>query len=89
MKDKIIDNIGCNYRLSTRFSLLGMLSKSVYKHLDSLSLLPEEENGCKNKAKVMHGVLYSDKTVLKEEKSRKKNMEKLLENLWKDFHNRK
>lgn len=54
--------------------LTGMLSKSIYGHLDKQNLLPEEQDTCREKARGRHDLLYIDKTVLNEVKPGKKNL---------------
>ena len=54
--------------------LTGVIADTTYAHLDEEKLLPEEQKGCRKRSRGTNGLLYIDKTVTKEVKSRNKNL---------------
>ena len=51
--------------------LTGVIADQIYEHLDQEKLLPEEQKGCR---KGSNDLLYIDRAVIKEVKSRNKNL---------------
>ena len=45
----------------------------IYAHLDEEKLLPEEQKGCRKGSRGTNDLLYIDRAVIKEVKSRNKN----------------
>ena len=56
--------------------LSGVIADQIYGHLDQQKLLPEEQKGCRKRSKGTNDLLYIDKAVIREVKSRKKNLAK-------------
>ena len=54
--------------------LTGIIADQIYAHLDQEKLLPEEQKGCKKGSRGTNGLLYIDRVVIKEAKSRNKNL---------------
>ena len=78
-KDKEKGNTASNYRPITCLPLLwtlltGIMANEMYEYLDSRSLLPEQQKGCRRKSRGTHDWLYIDRMVLKEVKQRKKGL---------------
>ena len=78
-KDKSKGNIASNYRSITSLSLLWKLLSAVIVnqisgHLDQQKLLPEEQKGCSKRSRGTNTLLYIDREVIREVKSRKKNL---------------
>ena len=78
-KDKSKDNARSNYRhiicLSLIWKLLtGVIADQIYAHLDQEKLLPEEQKRCRKGSRGSNDLLYIDRAVIKEVKSRKKNL---------------
>ena len=78
-KDKSKYNIASNYRPITCLPLLwklfsGVIEDQIYGHLDQQKLLPEEEKGCRKRSSGANDLLYMDMAVIREVKSRKKNL---------------
>ena len=78
-KDKSKDNIASNYRpiacLPLMWKLLsGIIADQIYGHLDQQKLLTEEQKGCRKRSKGTNDLLYIDRAVIGEVKSRKKNL---------------
>ena len=78
-KDKLKGNDPSNYRPITCLPitwkiLTGMISEEIYSYLNVNGLLPEEQKGCRKKSRGTGDLLYIDKTILKEVKTRKKNL---------------
>ena len=78
-KDKIKGNVASNYRLITCLSLMGKLltgiiADQIYAHLDQGRFLPEEQKGCRKCSRGTNNLLYIDRAVIKEVKSRNKNL---------------
>ena len=68
-----------NYRpitcLPTMWKLFsGMISDSIYHHLESQKLLPNEQKGCKKNSRGCKEQLMIDKLILKNCKRRKRNL---------------
>ena len=51
--------------------LSGVIADQIYGHLDQQKLLPEEQKGCRKRS---NDLLYIDSAVVREVKSRKKNL---------------
>ena len=78
-KHKSKGNIASNYRPITCLPLMwklftGVISDQIYAHLDQEKLLPEEEKGCRIGSRGTNDLLYIDRAVIKEVKSRNKNL---------------
>ena len=78
-KDKSKDNEVSNYRPITCLPLMwklltGVIADQIYAHLDQEKLLPEEQKGCKKGSRGTNDLLYIDRAVIKEVKSRNKNL---------------
>ena len=54
--------------------LLGVIADQIYGHLDQQKSLPEEEKGCKKKSRGTSDLHYIDRTVIREVKSKRKNL---------------
>ena len=54
--------------------LTGVIADQIYVHLDQEKLLPEEQKGCRKGSRGTNDLLYIDRTVIKEVKSRNKNL---------------
>ena len=77
-KDKSKGNVASNYRPITCLSLMwkfltGVIADQIYAHLDQEKLLPEEQKGCRKGSRGTNELLYIDRAVKKETKSRNKN----------------
>ena len=78
-KDKSKGNIARNYRpiscLPLMWKLLtGAIADQMYADLDPEKLLPEEQKGCRKGSRGTNDLLYIDRAVIKEVKSRNKNL---------------
>ena len=78
-KDKSRDNVASNYRPITCLPLMwklltGVISDQIYVHLDQAKLLPEELKGCRKGSRGTNDLIYIDRAVFKEIKSRNKNL---------------
>ena len=78
-KDKSKGNIASNYRPITCLRLMwklltGVIADQIYAHLDLEKLLPEEQEGCRKGSRGTNDLLYMDGAVIKEVKSRNKNL---------------
>ena len=78
-KDKSKGNVPSNYRpticLSLMWKLLtGVIADQMYAYLDQKKLLPEEQKGCRKGSRGTNDLLYIDRAVIKEFKSRNKNL---------------
>ena len=78
-KDKSKGNVASNYRPLTCLSLIwklstGVIADQIYEHLDQEKLLPEEQKGCKKGSRGTNDLVYIDRAVFKEVKSRNKNL---------------
>ena len=54
--------------------LSGVIADQLYGHLDQQKLLPEEQKGCRKRSRGTNDLLYIDRTVIREVKSREKNL---------------
>ena len=78
-KDKSKGNKASNYRPVTCLPLMwklltGVIADQIYAHLYQEKLLPKEQKGCGKGSTGTNTLLYIDKTVIKEVKSRNKNL---------------
>ena len=78
-KDKSKSNVASNYRPITCLPLMWKLltdaiADQIYAHLDQEKLLPEEQKGCRKVSRGTNDLLYIDRAVIKEVKSRNKNL---------------
>ena len=78
-KDKSKGNVASNYRPITCSPLMqtlltGVMADRIYAHLDQLKLLLEEQKGCSKGSSGTNYLLYIDSTIIKEVKSRNKNL---------------
>ena len=78
-KDKSKGNVASNYRSITCFPLMwklltGAITDQIYAHLDQEKLLPEEQKGCRKGSRGTNDLLYIDRALIKEVKSRNKNL---------------
>ena len=78
MKD-LEKGIAGNYRpitcLPVMWKLLtGIISDKLYEFLDTESVLPDVQKGCRKGSQGTNDQLFIDKMVLREAKSRKKNL---------------
>ena len=53
---------------------LGVIADQIYGHLDQLKLLPEEQKRCRKRSRGTNDVLYIDRAVIREVKSRKEKL---------------
>ena len=77
--DKSKSNAAGNYRSITCLPLMwklltAVIADSIYAHLDEEKLLPEEQKGCRKGSRRTNDLLYVDRAVIKEMKSRNKNL---------------
>ena len=77
-KHKSKGNVASNYRLITCLPLMwtllaGVIADQIYAHLDQEKLLPEEQKGCRKDSRGTNDLLYIDRAVIKEVKSRDEN----------------
>ena len=80
-KDKSKGNVAGNYRPITFLSLMwnlltGVIADQIYAHLDREKLLPEDQKECRKGSRGTNDLLYIDRAVIKEVKSRNKNLAK-------------
>ena len=54
--------------------LTGVIADQIYAHLDQEKLLPEEQKGCKKGPRGTNDLIFIDREVIKEVKSRNKNL---------------
>ena len=85
-KDKSKGNVAGNYRpiscLPLMWKLLtGVIADQINAHLHQEKLLPEEKKGCRKGSRGTNDLLYIVRAVMKEVKSRNKN----LAMAWKDY----
>ena len=78
-KDKSKGNLASNYRPITCLPLMwkllaGVIADQINAHLDHEKLLPEEQKGCRKGSRGTNDLLYIDRAVIKEVKSRNKNL---------------
>ena len=74
-KDKSKGNVASNYRtipcLPLMWKLLtGVIADQICAHLDQEKLLPIEQKGCRKGFRRTNGLLYFDRAVIKEDKSK-------------------
>ena len=79
LKDIKKGNIVSNYRPITCLPLMwklltGMIAEDMYIHLEGRGILPEEQKGCKKGSRGTNDLIYIDQQILREVKSRKKNL---------------
>ena len=53
--------------------LSGVTTNQIYGHLDQQKLLPEEQKRCRKRYRGTNDLLYIDRAVIREVKSKKKN----------------
>ena len=46
----------------------------IYGHINQQNLLPEEQKGCRERSRRTNDLLYIDRAVIREVKSRKKSL---------------
>ena len=78
-KNKSKGNVASNYRPITCLPLMwklltGVIADQIYAHLDQEKLLPKEQKGCRKGSRGTNDLLYIDRAVIKEVKSRNKNL---------------
>ena len=78
-RDKSKGNVASNYRLKTCLPLMwklltGVIADEIYAHLDQGKLLPEEQKGCRKGSGGTNDLPYIDRAVIKDVKSRNKNL---------------
>ena len=78
-KDKSKGGVASNYIPITCLPLMwkyltGVIADQIYAHLDQEKLLPEEQKMCRKGSRGTNGLLYIDRAVIKEVKSRNKNL---------------
>ena len=78
-KDKSKGNVASNYRpitcLPLTWKLLaGVIAHQIYAHLNQENLLPEKQKGYRKGSRGINDLLYIDRKVIKEVKSRNKNL---------------
>ena len=78
-KDKSQGNVASNYRPITCLPLMwrlltGVTADQICAYLDQEKLLPEEQKGCRKGSRGTNDLLYIDRVVIKEVKSRNKNL---------------
>ena len=78
-KDKSKGNVARNYRPITCLPFMwklptGVIANRIYAHLDQEKLLPAEQKGCRKGSRETNDLLYIDRAVIKEVKSRNKNL---------------
>ena len=78
-KDESKGNAANNYRPITSLPLMwkfltGVIADQIYAHLDQEKLLPEEQKGCRKGSRGTNDLLYIDRAVIKDVKSRNKNL---------------
>ena len=77
--DESKGNIARNYRPITCLPLVwklltGVFADQIYGHLNQQKLLPEEQKGCRKIFRGTNDLLYIDRAVFRDVKSRKKNL---------------
>ena len=78
-KDKSKGDAASNYRPLTCLPLMwklwtGVIADQMYAQLDQEKLLPEEQKGCRKGSRGTKDLLYIDRVVIKEVKSKNKNL---------------
>ena len=79
-KYKSKGNIASNYGHITCLALMwgllsGVIAYQNYRNLNQQKLLPEELKGCRKRSGGTKDLLYTDRAVIREVKSRKKHLE--------------
>ena len=54
--------------------MTGVIADQIFAHLDQEKLLPEEQKGCRKGSRGINDLLFVDRAVIIEVKSRKKNL---------------
>ena len=52
----------------------GVITDQIYRHLDQQKLLPEEQEGCSKRYRGTNYLLYIDRELIRDVKSRKKEL---------------
>ena len=78
-KDKSKGNIASNDRRIICLPLMckllsGVIADQIDRHLDQQKILPEEQKGCKKRSRGTNDLIYIDWAVIRQIKSRKKNL---------------
>ena len=78
-KDKSKGNVASKYKPITYLPLMwklltGVIADQIYAHLDQEKLLPEEQKGYRKGSRGTNDLLYINRDVIKEFKSRNKNL---------------
>ena len=78
-KDKSKANVASDYRPITCLPLMwklltGVIANQIYAQVDHKKLLPEEQKGCRKGSRGTNDLFYIDRAVIKEVKSRNKNL---------------
>ena len=78
-KDKGKGNVASNCRPITCLPLIwklltGVIADQIHAHLDQEKLFPEEQKGCRKGSRGTNDLLYIDRAVIKEVKSRNKKL---------------
>ena len=78
-KDVTIGNIASNYRPITCLPLMwkiltGVIAEKVYKSLEEREILPEERKCCRKGSRSTNDLLYIDKQILREVKTKTKSI---------------
>ena len=79
LKGKTKGNVATNYRPITCLPLIwklltGVITDQIYAHLDQEKWLREEQKRCRKGSTGTNALLYIDRAVIKEVKSRSKNL---------------
>ena len=77
--DKSKGDVASNYKPVTCLPLMwklltGVVADQIYAHLDQKKLLAEEQKGCRIASRGTNDLLYINRAVIKEVKSRSKNL---------------
>ena len=54
--------------------MTGVIADQIYAHLDQEKLLPKEQKGCRKGSRGTNDLIYIDRAVIKDVKSRNKNL---------------
>ena len=54
--------------------LTGLIADQIYRHLDQPKLLPEEQKGCRKGSRGTNDLIFINREVISEVKSRKNNL---------------
>ena len=78
-KEKSKGNVASNYRPITCLPLMwkllaGVIPDQIYAHVDREKFLQEEQKGCRKGSRGTNDLLYLDRAVIKEVKSRNNNL---------------